>query len=706
MSVKTLRPFIIILLILLVFAGWRYQSGRQRPSIITQTGLEALVTRDLSADAVKKVVLYAAAKPEETVEIVREGDGWQLATLHNAPADAKKVGDFLDKVLRLKGEPRAVAKNDGELAPYGLKDGEGFRVRAYTDPAGAPKVDLIVGKSPDFRTVFMRQAGAMQVYVEAANLRREAGVFSDDAESAPGSGHWLDKTVLALERDQVKRLAFTYPDKAFTVAQVTIEEPAPDAPEVAGDDEEATPPPPPVTRTEWQVVEGGAGLSFKEAGVTSLLTKLSTFTCTSVVDPDKKPDYGLDAPGFRLAIGLEDGTERVVIAARPEPTGNAYAVIEGAGKDIVYEIDGFTFEQLFPKGQTLFDLPALSIARDDIGRVTIEQPEGRVVVVKEDGDWKVVEPAINLDTQTTLVSTLVSTLGNWRPADFAAPEADLGEATRSITVVAGEETYVLRGLGDVPGQDAIYVRREGLETPLVMARTDINRLFLKPRDVFQLTLLRVDEEEVRNVLVKTDEANFALERGAEGWIVREGGVERAADAEAARQLVTNLATLQADDIRSDRANIGGDPLLNLGIRTSESLPRYLAIGPEEDGKHLLSLSGLNATFEIDAEAVRALSSLIADLKPKADTSAEEAIVDEAPVEEAPASEPPAPAAPEAGDAAAADGADTTGEVAAEAAPADESVASEADQADDSTMPAPAGDPAPADGEAAPVAPES
>ena len=77
----------------------------------------------------------------------------------------------------------------------------------------------------------------------------------------------------------------------------------------------------------------------------------------------------------------------------------------------------------------------------------------------------------------------------------------------------------------------------------------------------------------------------------------------------------DLATLQADDIRTDRPNIGGDPILNLGIRTSESLPRYLAIGPEEDGHHLISLSGLHTTSELDTAAVAAIAGLVKDLTP-------------------------------------------------------------------------------------------
>ncbi|NJL73274.1 MAG: DUF4340 domain-containing protein, partial [Candidatus Competibacteraceae bacterium] len=197
MNAKALRPFIVILVVLVVLAGIRLGMDRKKPSIVQQTRLAALVPSGIEASAVKKLTFYATGKPAESVEIVRDGDAWQVTSLFNAPANKKKVDDFVESLLKLKGEPRATAKSDEDLSIYGLKEGEAFRVRAYTD-GDAPAIDVLVGKAPDFRTVFMRKDGDMQVYVEAANLRSTAGVTGEEAGALTpemlARGSWKDKT--------------------------------------------------------------------------------------------------------------------------------------------------------------------------------------------------------------------------------------------------------------------------------------------------------------------------------------------------------------------------------------------------------------------------------------------------------------------------------------------------------------------------------
>lgn len=97
--------------------------------------------------------------------------------------------------------------------------------------------------------------------------------------------------------------------------------------------------------------------------------------------------------------------------------------VADAAKNMVYTLDGFTFEALFPKGQNLFDLPALTLSKDAITKVEIQQPEGHVVVEKEGETWKVTQPALSLPAQQTILTTLVNTLSNWKPSDYADASA-------------------------------------------------------------------------------------------------------------------------------------------------------------------------------------------------------------------------------------------------------------------------------------------
>jgi hypothetical protein len=95
----------------------------------------------------------------------------------------------------------------------------------------------------------------------------------------------------------------------------------------------------------------------------------------------------------------------------------------------------YTFEQIFPKGQDLFDLPALSLDKDKIQQVSIEQAEGKVVAQKDGDTWKVLEPVIDLNVQEPALSTLVSALAAWKAVDYADNDVDVVEFNKTITLM-------------------------------------------------------------------------------------------------------------------------------------------------------------------------------------------------------------------------------------------------------------------------------
>lgn len=143
---------------------------------------------------------------------------------------------------------------------------------------------------------------------------------------------------------------------------------------------------------------------------------------------------------------------------------------------------------------------------------------------------------------------------------------------RTITITAGDTTRTITTGGDAKLLDGRYAQLDGVATPLVMSRVDINRLFLKARDVFELTLLSTAEADVKNVFVRGGDADFSIERDGEAWQLRAGGALSPADAMAATDLVAKLVSLQAADLRFEQESIGGAALLNLGVGASDGLP--------------------------------------------------------------------------------------------------------------------------------------
>ena len=417
MSFKKLMPFLVILIVLLAL-GLLKRGSKGTPSIESQVDLKALVPSDLSTDELARLELYAGAASEEKVVLEKDGETWVVRSHFDAPVNEETLTTYLEKLVALKGEYRAEAADDAQLADYSLKDDEAFHVQGYKAGAEKPVVDVLFGKAPDPRTVFVRNADEKTVYVEASNLRTDAGVMGDDLATAPEADTWLDKEILALDKESVTKIAMNTPDKAMTFEKREKEVPAPEAAPEGDEAAEETPAETPAVEYEWAMLVGEAAKTFKDVSLQNVLNKLKSFTATTIVDPAQKGDWGLETPGFTAVVSLGEGDEVVIEGGRPDLKGSGYVRIASNDKDVVYEVSSYNFEQLFPKGSELLDLPKWEVNKDAISSVTVTQPEGQVVLAKAGDGWKINSPATNLQVQQSAIDGLINGIATWTPVDY------------------------------------------------------------------------------------------------------------------------------------------------------------------------------------------------------------------------------------------------------------------------------------------------
>lgn len=613
MNSKVLVVLALVLVVLIALVVIK-QGGQQQPSIIEQAGLVKLAPEGLDAAGVLKLELYQGGKPDQKVTLERENADapWRVTSHFNAPATADTVGEYLTALLGLQGEKRDEAGSDERLAKYELKDDQAFHVAAYKAGGDTPAYHVLVGKSEGMSTTFVRCAGQSVVYSESTNLRRDAGVYQ--ASEAPTASKWLNKVITKVEEGkEITRLAFTLPDKQLVFERRAKEQPETAAPEtgteqpapegntaeIPASSEAETPAAAGADASkpveyEWVLASGGPGTPHKDANLQSILSRFKNLTARDVVDPAKKAEYGLDAPQYRTEITIDDGKTVVLEGARPNKTGNGYVRVAGAEQEILYELDSYTFEQVFPKCGQLFDLPKFGdgLKLEDLRRIVIGQTDGsRVVVEKIDGTWKVIEPAVDLKTQDTTLSTLASTLLSWTAADYADTTTDVGPFGQTVTITAGDQTRSFSVAGDSKSIDGMYARIGDAGPVLVMSRTDTKKLLLTPRDVYQLTVLNLVEADVAKLRLRVGEKTLALEKVDETWQTTVDGETRTIETGTVSSLVTRVATFQADDLRLDAAQLEGAPYAAFEITMKDGAAHTLAFGAEQDGEHLMMASG-------------------------------------------------------------------------------------------------------------------
>lgn len=620
------RNNIIILLavlgVLLIIGGVRQLT--QPPSRdLTQEAQLVPVVEGVEAGQVSKLELYSGAKPEEKVilEYDQESGRWRAASHYNAPADAEKVEEVLDILVDLKGEFRVEGADDSDFEDFNLTENKALHVKGYTEGSEGPAFALLAGKSPKYQTGFVRKADQSKVLVVDVDLRNKAGIYGEDWDTAPEAAQWIDKTVVDLEKDKIRMVDLTMPDKHLRFEQVEVEQPKEESSEDAASQSEDTESEgaaaaeetePAEPEMEWTIASGGPrDAAFKQAGLDAILRKLDSFLATDVVDPAKEAEWGLDSPRYKAIVKADDLDEDVIIeGGQPDPQKEGYIRVASAGSNVVYKVSKYNFEQLFPKGNTLFDLPANSFNVEEVARIEITQPEGKVSIVKEEDAWNIVQPVADFDVLKSKVDTVARTLATWRAADYADGPPDPGfegpEAMKAEFYV-GEDLHTLRIGAETARGDGRYARLDSSRQVLASSVADITKIFSPPKELYQRDIFDVTADDITRVELGRTEDAFVLEQVGDVWELQVAGEVIKTKEDAVEDMLWALEDLQATDLIFDAAELGdgtGQPFSTLTITLKEQGdPLVLRIEPEVDGGHPAFVSTKTTPFMLAKEDV-------------------------------------------------------------------------------------------------------
>ena len=608
------KNLIILLLVLVVLVGIAVGRSMMKPARTIEQAVElpSLLPEGLAKTDIAAITVFLGSKPDESVTLTQDADNpdkWRVSTHFNAPAKLDKVEEFLDKLVGLQGEFRAAIDTDEGLDEFQLTDASAFHVQGMKKGADEPAFEILVGKAPAPNQVFARAARSNDVFVVPENLRRDAGLWTDDSDKAPEADTWLDKTILSIDKEKLAALDITTPEKHLVFEN--REKPS-EAPEPVPEEEGADPvePEPPTVEHEWVLAEGGPGIAYKQSGFSSMLNAFPSLSATGIVDPAKRAEWGLDQPAFRLAISVSDQDEPVVIeGGRLDPSGDGYVQVAGAADDVVYQLSKWQFERIFPKGADLFDLPKLDVDKKSIQRVVLDQPEGAIELVRVEDEWTVAAPAADLEVQKNTLDTIANTLAAWKPGDYAddPTAAQLDTPTRTATFSTGDgESHTIVLGADSKGIDGAYARLDDSETALVMSRSDMDRVFVSAGELYQHDVLDIDELDVVGITVTREEDGFELAKGEGGWTLTAGDTAAEADEDAVDDLTAAIADFQISDIRLGQSKMAGEPYATLTCAMEDGTTHTLTIGAVEGDVYPITVDGKGILFEADTLDVHEL----------------------------------------------------------------------------------------------------
>jgi hypothetical protein len=424
-------------------------------------------------------------RPTESIELKREGEGWQMTAPLRARADRGPVEEVITSALTSKID-REIAAAPASPAEFGLDKPAAELTLALKD---GKQLGLLLGaKSPTGVWVYAQERGKPNVFVIGDSVLRDA--------TRP-VGDFRDKTILAFDRPQVTGLEIVTRDDTIVL------EPADKG---------------------WKLTRPVA-LGADPDTVGGFLEKLGGAKVKEFVaeNPPSLAPYGLDKPWrVTLVTGKDkDRASRTLLIGRVETGKGVYAMRGGESSVLLVPDDVWT---ALPKNvAALRDKTVVQLDRDKVTRLDVDSAQGLVTLVRENDRWKLVAPQA-LPADQVEAGAVLTKLQNLRAQGFLTEEATaipkfLGrpEVKVTVTETGGAKTLLLAPSPEKRGGQPMAYAAVAGQGPVVIVDGSALKDFARSADDLRdhTVLASLEPKDVKRMQVSAGGQTITLERTGE-----------------------------------------------------------------------------------------------------------------------------------------------------------------------------------------------
>lgn len=297
----------------------------------------------VAVDKVSEVALRKGAGEE--IVLFREGEGWRVKNLWNAPADSKKIHELLEEIRGAKGELRA---NDADLlGDFGLKDNEAFHLRITEEETGAASpLALSVGrKRPDPVSCFVVRKGSTRIYATEARILNRIGIFGALQTAELKADYWADLKILNVKPEVVEEFELRRIENGEEIKTLHFKRKKSEA-----------------GQTAW-VYEGDEfPFAFDETKVEQFLSGASQVSALRVAEPGQ--DYGFESrPFLGIRFSLRDAAPVFLTFVKMTEDGIESYYLKSSASPVIFQISNSTLDQLDEDGRRLIRTNPLGMDR-------------------------------------------------------------------------------------------------------------------------------------------------------------------------------------------------------------------------------------------------------------------------------------------------------------------------------------------------------
>ena len=447
----------------------------------------------LKKDAIEAVMI---SRGQEVIKLTKDaGQGWMLTEPVQAKADQPTVDEVLDGLVEGKRE-KVIAEQAADLADFGLKE-PSLVVAATVKDVATPTVLQIGARTPTMGGYYAREGEQSKVLMVPTSL------FSKFDKTVL---NLRDKTVLALDQNQVKRLEAHHGEQLIAV-------------ESEGD-------------KGWKLV---APLEAKadKSKVHDLISAINGAKVKDFLEeaPQDLAKYGLNPPRWRLTFFIGDDRAEKTLLLGDEDTAKGGVNAKRGAMDAVFLVETKLLEKLPKEAADWRDRALMAFKRDEVERVEIRDGDSIVQMACvencgkiPDDRWQLKQP-LETRADAVKVRTLLRNLEELKAKTFITESTTdlrpygLDHPAAQIQIWLKEKATPLTLLlgGEDADKSGRYLKFPERPAVYIIEQKDYGDIVKTAPELRDLKLLAFKARDVRKLEITQPDGSVVLEGEGETW---------------------------------------------------------------------------------------------------------------------------------------------------------------------------------------------
>jgi len=196
---------------------------------------------------------------------------------------------------------------------------------------------------------------------------------------------------------------------------------------------------------------------------------------STLKEPAELTEYGLDNPRVVAVFHLKDGVSRTLLLGDTVPTGS-YVYIKQKSTSDIHLVSASIVGNLTREPLHFRDSQVMEFRRDDAKRIELKRKDGTIVCIKQERDWRIVEP-VRAKAKNDEVIDILGKLDSLKTEKFVAEKAerlseyglDQPEVEATVTL-KDDSTAVLLVGKKLPDSDSSYAKTADEDAIFVMEK--------------------------------------------------------------------------------------------------------------------------------------------------------------------------------------------------------------------------------------------